>query len=132
MRQLTLREAALERLIADFLSLDNWLCRHIELNFSERKLRAVGERGMPDLMCVRYHDQPHRANILWIECKRSHGRYSLEQIQWAIRERFRGATVLQMGIDFEASLEGFISWYQRSGLERRQVRIGGIQQHKVG
>lgn len=122
---LALPESALERQIADFLALDEWTVRHLELNYSERKRKSVGEPGMPDLLCIRYHAKPHWANLLWIECKTPKGRYRLEQKAWALRERRWGATVLHMGIDFDASIDGFMAWYQQSGLQCRQVMLGG-------
>ena len=118
-----LLESALERQIADYLALDSWICRHFEQNFRERKIKTVGEPGMPDLLCLRYHSIDHWANCLWIECKTADGRYSMDQRAWRTRERRWGATVLHMGIDFEASLGGFASWYEKSGLQRRQVRL---------
>jgi hypothetical protein len=124
-RQITLKESDLERQIADYLALDSWYVRHFELNYSERKQRSVGEKGMPDLLCLRYHALPGWANLLWIECKRPGGPVSRWQREWKERERRRGATVLLMGIDFEPSIDGFVEWYEKSGLQARYLRLGG-------
>jgi hypothetical protein len=129
-----LYESDLERQIADYLALDGWYTRHFELNYSERKQLVVGERGMPDLLCLRYcpladPSDPDAvipwANILWIECKRPGGPVSRWQREWKERERRRGATVLLMGIDFEPSIDGFVEWYEKSGLQARYLRLGG-------
>ena len=117
-----LYESVIERQISDYLSLDSWFTRHFELNYSERKQLVVGERGMPDLLCLRY--QPE-ANILWIECKRPGGAVSRWQREWRIREESRGALVVTLGVDFEASLDAFARWYERSGLRRHVLRLDG-------
>ena len=117
-------ESDLERQIADYLALDGWYTRHFELNYSERKQRSVGEKGMPDMLCLRYTGTGW-ANILWIECKRPGGPVSRWQREWKEREKRRGATVLLMGIDFGPSLEGFVAWYEKSGLQVRDLRLGG-------
>lgn len=122
-----LLEAHIEEQIAQYLALDSWYTRHLELNYSERKQRSVGERGMPDLLALRYHALPGWANILWIECKRPGGVISRWQREWKERERRRGAVVITASIDFEPSLEGFIDWYEKSKLQVRYVRLGGRQ-----
>jgi hypothetical protein len=120
----TLKESDLERQIAEYLALDSWYTRHFELNYSERKQRSIGEKGMPDMLCLRYTGIAW-ANILWIECKRPGGPVSRWQREWKERERRRGATVLLMGIDFEPSIDGFVEWYEKSGLQARELRLGG-------
>ena len=117
-----LYESVIERQISDYLSLDSWFTRHFELNYSERKQLVVGERGMPDLLCLRY--QPE-ANILWIEVKRPGGAVSRWQREWRLRERARGAMVIVASIDFEPSLNGFVEWYEKSKLQVRYVRLDG-------
>ena len=128
-RQITLKESDLERQIADYLALDGWYTRHFELNYSERKQRSVGEKGMPDMLCLRYTRGASTsiawANILWIECKRPGGPVSRWQREWKEREKRRGATVLLMGIDFEPSIDGFVEWYEKSGLQVRDLQLGG-------
>ena len=123
-RQITLKESDLERQIAEYLALDSWYTRHFELNYSERKQRSVGERGMPDLLALRYHP-PGASDCLWIELKRPGGRVTMDQRAWRDRERRRGATVLIAGIDFEPSIDGFVGWYEKSGLQVRELRLGG-------
>jgi hypothetical protein len=119
-----LAEAAIEEQICQYLALDGWYTRHFELNYSERKQRSCGERGMPDILAVRY-SKPGWANILWIECKRPGGRISVDQRAWRDRERRRGALVVLAGIDFEPSIDGFAGWYSESGLEVRPLQLGG-------
>ena len=120
-----LLESHIERAIGDYLALDAWYVRHYELNWSERKQLAVGERGMADLLCIRYHPLAGWANLLWIEVKRPGGVQSRWQREWKDREQNRGALVITAGVDFEASIEGFIEWYEQSKLQVRYVRLGG-------
>ena len=120
-----LYESVIERQISDYLSLDSWFTRHFELNYSERKQLIVGERGMPDLLAIRYHNLSGTANVLWIECKRPGGAVRRQQREWRIREESRGALVVTLGVDFEASLDAFARWYERSGLRRHVLRLDG-------
>ena len=120
-----LYESAIERQIAEYLALDGWYTRHFELNYSERKQLTVGEKGMPDLFAIRYHNLSGTANVLWIECKRPGGAVRRQQREWRIREESRGALVVTLGVDFEASLDAFARWYERSGLRRHVLRLDG-------
>jgi len=127
-----LAESHIERQISDFLALDGWVVRHLEQNFNPRKIKLVGERGMPDLLAIRYNQKPHygckhSANVLWIEVKREGGLLSPAQRAWRELESARGATVLAAGYDFVASLDGFAEFYEKSGL---QIRYVGLQNRR--
>lgn len=130
-----LSERQIEKTICDFLEADGWICRKMEQNFSERKQKIVGEAGMPDRQCVRYeaglvaggkhwpHNSAMRADsqTIWLELKTKTGKAAQHQLDWHAKERARGALTLIAGRDFEASIEGFMCHYQRSGLMRRAI-----------
>lgn len=72
-----------------------------------------------------------RAETMWIEWKRVRPRGNFNgatkaqqhQKTWHQQERARGALTLIAGEDFPATIEGFISWYETSGLQRRTVAL---------
>lgn len=135
-------EKHVEQAIVDYLTLDGWHCRKMEQNFSEKKRKTVGEKGMPDQQCIRYGyfaagERPRicsldaRAENLWIECKRERGgkigskaeKARIEQKAWHARERERGALTIILGEDCPATVDGFIAWYAASGLQRRKLQM---------
>ncbi len=62
-----------------------------------------------------------RAEVLWIEWKKLGGKASQHQQDWHTLERKRGALVWLAGVDFPASVEGFLDHYRASGLNRRPI-----------
>jgi VRR-NUC domain len=122
-------EAQLEAAVRDILAYDGWIVRHLEQNWSDRKRKTVGERGMPDLLAIRYgymDPQPLDsasaaavAEVLYIELKTPRGRVSPEQRAWHLYERKLGALVWVAGETFPATVDGFRSFYAASGLQRR-------------
>ena len=63
------------------------------------------------------------AEILWIEWKRrtetgADTKAAEHQKAWHRDERAKGALTLIAGEDFPATVEGFIAWYEQSGLKR--------------
>lgn len=138
-----LKEADIERTITDFLIAEGWRVFHMEQQWSEKKRKTVGERNMPDVLAIRYwagkvgripqlHDQRVNAlllasgnEVLWLELKRLIGKKVTKpaqgQLDWHREERFRGALTLIAGVDFRASIEGFMDWYKNSGLARRRA-----------
>ncbi len=125
-----LTEAAIRDWIADYLTLDDWTVRRME-PVSDRK-RGVGanEPGMADLQAIRYWNNkglvPGTADVIWIEVKKPGGRYTDIQHDWHLSERFFGALTMKMGEDCDASVDGFVKWYESSGLQRKKVRLQGI------
>lgn len=128
--KLKISEADIERTATEILQLDGWRSFKMEQNFSERKVKVTGERGMPDRLYIRYHYHQHFAvgafagagvasEVLWIEWKSATGKVSEYQKAWHEAECRRGAVVLVAGVDFPASIEGFKGWYENSGLKRR-------------
>jgi len=98
--------------------------------------KGFGEEGMPDYLYIRYLNRaqvayrssigtafavlkPPAAEVLYVEYKRPGGRVSPLQQTWHIAERQRGALTLVAGTDFEPTVNGFLDWYRKSGLARR-------------
>ncbi len=135
--RLKVSEADIEKNVNDVLQLDGWRSFKMEKCFSEKKQRAFGEVGMPDRLFIRYwHDGPlnnlgeprkgeadlwSMGEILWIEHKSRNGKPSAAQKLWHSNERKRGALTLIAGVDFQASIEGFLEFYRNSGLQRRKM-----------
>ena len=65
--------------------------------------------------------------LMWIEWKTPKGRPALHQLAWHAREQTRGALALMAGVDSPATIEGFFDWYQKSGLQRRTMRLGATK-----
>lgn len=135
-----LKEKQIQRTICDLLHVEGWRIFQFERQWSDKKRKAVGETGMPDILAIRYalngrkpesHDQRVNCRLLasgqeivWIEVKRLDGRGattkpSVAQLDWHRDERARGALTVIAGVDFPATIEGFQEWYRSSGLERK-------------
>jgi len=127
--RLKVSEADIERTCTELLELDGWRSFKMEENFSERKMKRTGEKGMPDRLYLRYNwayefRVTYRrviADVLWIEWKANGGKPSLAQRNWIAAETKRGAMVLLAGTNFPASIEGFKEWYRNSGLMRNRL-----------
>ncbi len=120
---LVLRESDIQNTCEDLLEADQWRIFRLEQNYSERKVKLLGEPGAPDCMAVRYSQYAPQADILFIEWKRLDKRgkptkATAHQKAWHALERARGALTLIAGIDFAATPEGFFEWYAASGLAR--------------
>lgn len=134
---LFLREKQIQKTVCDLLRAEGWRVFEFEQQFSEKKRSTVGEKGMPDVLGIRYSaaqlrdfmtDLPWKsrgsAEVLWIEMKRidKRGRTTkarADQKLWHEAERARGALVWVAGEDFPATIDGFIAHYKASGLARR-------------
>lgn len=122
-------EKHLQAGIVTLLQLDGWRIFQFEQNYSVRKRKVVGEKGMPDILAIRYqpneqHYSKTDASVLWVECKRPKGQISGHQAYWHGAERARGAVTGIMGRDFTASLDGFLEWYEKAGLQKRRLTNG--------
>jgi hypothetical protein len=140
-------EAQVEETCSAFLALDGW----IALVTDPKQLRGLGvtEPGIADRQYRRYKNVlpciveripvPPRGttdfeidsicNLMHIEWKRIRSgkatKTSAKQDAWHERERARGGLTLRAGIDFPATISGFCTWYAKSGLMRKQLRIPG-------
>lgn len=125
-------ERDIEAACTQLLQLDGWRVFHMEQQWSEKKRKSVGERGMADVLAVRYNGclkSPPTSNgeVIWLEFKRTTGKSGRptkaapHQKIWHRDERLRGALTLIAGEDFPASTDGFIAWYRGSGLMRQRI-----------
>lgn len=122
-------EAEIAKVCTQVLIHDGW--RHLKTDPVSRRGwgKGFGEVGMADSLFIRYdkgaamfcHGSGTRlySEVLWIEWKREDGAADPHQLKWHAAERARGALTLIAGIDFEASVEGFLRWYAGSGLRQR-------------
>lgn len=124
------KEADIERTCSDLLALDGWRPLKTDPVSDRERGKGFGELGMADRLYLRYAApvQPIQpltmaasAQVMWIEWKRPGEKLKPHQVAWHIAERARGALTLRAGVDFEATVDGFIAWYRRSGLNRGRV-----------
>lgn len=122
-------EADLERAGTDLLIYDGW--RPLKTDPVSRRewAKGFGEPGMADDLYLRYCDTRRlgcahwfaMGEILWVEWKRRKAKPKPHQRIWIEQERARGALVLLAGEDFPADYDGFLTWYRKSGLMRREI-----------
>ncbi len=119
-------EKHIQETCSAFLALDGW--RRVRTDLAHLRGMGVQERGMADDLYIRYiagSDVHHTAEsrmscyVLWIEWKRRTGKVAANQHAWHAAERARGAFTMIAGLDFTASIEGFMEWYATSGLARK-------------
>ena len=136
-----MKERDIERTCSDFLELDGWRSLKTDPVSDRARGKGFGEIGMADRLYIRYGDielfdrhigqkEPNdypwmkckrwNCEVLWIEFKSAKGKPSLKQLDWHRAERARGALTWIAGVDFPASIEGFMAFYRQSGLLRRQ------------
>lgn len=125
-------EAHIQETCSAYLALDDW--RRVRTDLKHLRGMGVQEPGMADDLYIRYLDKariecpcgmktavlkPPAAEVLFVEWKRKTGKTAAHQHAWHAAERARGALTWIAGIDFIASIEGFIEHYLASGLARR-------------
>lgn len=123
-------EREIQEACCDFLALDGW--RRVRTDIPKLRGMGVQEKGMADDLFLRptFHPKsdyapgmpiPEQAlgQMFWCEWKQPKGKASAAQLAWHASERARGALTIVAGCDFEASIEGFCTWYAASGLARR-------------
>ena len=88
------------------LEAHGWRVFHFEQNYNAEKRRKVGEKGMPDLLALRYFDT-NCAECLWIEVKQKGKKPRKEQLDWIFIEKKKGARVWVTD-----SLDDFTEWYK--------------------
>ena len=124
-------ESQLQKQGDDLLALDRW--RYIETDPKHLRGLGVSEPGIPDRLYLRYGihgfypipvDVFSEAAVLWVEWKRKGGKAGATQLEWHANERARGAVVWLAGVDFPATIEGFLVHYRASGLMRKQLSLG--------
>jgi hypothetical protein len=120
-------EKELERDCTNILIHDGW--RALKTDPVSRRAwgKGFGELGMADHLYIRYEKYPgtrRRGNalVLWIEWKRGDEKSKPHQEIWQQQEIDRGALVIAANRDFPATVEGFMSWYESSGLKMASWR----------
>lgn len=114
------------------LEQDGWRSLRTDPVSDRGRGKGFGEKGMADHLYVRYdcsirpdYDYPDLersgGSILWIEFKSAKGKPSKHQIDWNTKERARGALAWIAGVDFPASVAGFVEHYRKSGLNMGRV-----------
>lgn len=124
------------------LEQDGWRALRTDPVSDKSRGKGFGEVGMADHLYIRHgqwnHMFPDSVNLakpyavaasetLWIEFKSAKGKPAKHQIDWHTKERARGALTLIAGVDFPASVEGFVEWYGKSGLKRAAIRGAGLE-----
>lgn len=116
---LKISEAQIVRACNDFLAAHGWRAVKMEPISKPEWGKGSGERYMADYLYLRYGQagiDVAGAEHIWVEWKRRGGKASAGQKLWHRDERAHGAFTLIAGEDFEASIEGFIKYYEESGL----------------
>ena len=132
-------ESDLARACTGLLQLDGWRALKTDPVSRREWAKGFGERGMADYLYLRYPEpvakpgtlayifrdgaQAAFCEAMWIEFKIPKGRVAPHQHQWRERERARGALALIAGVDFHASIEGFMKFYANSGLMRKRLEL---------
>ncbi len=133
-------EAHIQETCTQLLELDGWRALRTDPVSRREWGKGFGEKGMVDYLYIRYApvvrggSQPVYCvdlqlpapfcELMWIEWKKRGGKSAQHQLDWQAREIARGALVLVAGRTFPASIEGFIAWYNQSGLARRRLTVG--------
>jgi hypothetical protein len=127
-KALVLKEADIQRTVCDHLRAEGWRVFEFEQHWDERAKKLRGEAGMPDILAVRYQGDMRFvsrgiAQVLWVELKRVTRRgnttkAATAQLDWHRDERARGALTWIAGVDFPATIEGWLEHYKASGLAR--------------
>jgi len=115
-------EDLIEAECTSLLEQDGWRALRTDPVSDRSRGKGFGEIGMADHLYMRPRKGPDagaNAEVLWIEYKRYRGPVRKGQIEWHTRERGRGFATWIAGIDFVASVAGFQTHYEKSGLMRR-------------
>lgn len=125
-------EAHVEQTCGDWLQLDGWVCLKTDPVSNPKWGKGFGELGMADCQYRRpfgksipnpLYDSCSRSvtNLMWIEWKKRKGQLAAHQAAWRQGERDRGFLAVAAGMDFPKTIAGFMEWYRKSGLMRRQI-----------
>ncbi len=112
------------------LEQDSWRALRTDPVSDRGRGKGFGEPGMADHLYIRYEPvNPGEemdsfsaiTETLWIEFKSAKGKPAKHQTEWHTKERARGALTWIAGVDFPASVAGFVERYRKSGLNRGRV-----------
>lgn len=120
-------EWMIERDCTNLLEQDGWRSLRTDPVSDRGRGKGFGEPGMADHLYIRY--SPHgslaihreKTETLWVEFKSADGKLRKNQGPWHEIERARGALTWIAGVDFPASVAGFVEHYRKSGLNRGRV-----------
>jgi hypothetical protein len=110
---MALQEKDVARAISDFMEYKGW--RRFRNNVGVAMnpsggLHRYGEKGMPDLLFVRYAPKYRPWTLMiWVETKRPRGRLSPHQEKWQEEETAAGAVIVTVN-----SFEDFLDWYNQT------------------
>ena len=129
-------EHMIEEHCTNLLEGDGWRALRTDPVSDRGRGKGFGEPGMADHLYIRYkctygaytkrRSGPDctwlaEAQILWIEFKSADGKLRKNQGPWHEIERARGALTWIAGVDFPASVAGFVDHYRKSGLNRGRI-----------
>ncbi len=127
-------EWMMEQECTRLLEQDGWRALRTDPVSDRGRGKGFGEPGMADHLYIRYAcgtvayvpetDKPlwaAPAQVFWIEFKSAKGRPAKHQIDWHTKERARGALTWIAGVDFPASVAGFVKHYRASGLNLGRI-----------
>ena len=112
------------------LESDGWRALRTDPVSDRGRGKGFGELGMADHLYFRFEgiagtspswNGRGRAEVLWIEFKSANGKPKKHQRSWHAVERARGALTWIAGMNFPASVAGFVAHYRASGLNRGRV-----------
>lgn len=131
-----LKEHQVEATCTAFLKLDGWRALKTDPVRNREWGKGFGELGMADHLYVRYgwykneptgwSDKIQVVELMFIEWKRIDRKgiatkAKQHQRDWHAAERALGALTLIAGEDFVPTIEGFVEYYFKSGLNRRLI-----------
>jgi VRR-NUC domain-containing protein len=105
-----LSEKHVARQASEFLQWRGWRRLRNQSGVSSNQAGTVfryGEKGMADLLFVRYLQRQPHALVLWVETKAPKRKLSADQVRWQENERERGAMVVTV-----YCYEQFAEWYE--------------------
>ena len=114
-------EAMIQGECVKFMEEDGWRPLRTDPVSDKSRGKGFGELGMADYLFLRPMRglKPERSETLWVEFKSRGGQPKKHQTEWHTKERARGFRTWIASVDFPASVEGFRSHYEKSGLMRR-------------
>ncbi len=118
-------EALIEAECSRLLEQDGWRALRTDPVSDRGRGTGFGELGMADYLYLRYETSygawETTPDILWVEYKSAKGKPAKHQVAWHTKERARGALTWIAGVDFPASVAGFVEHYRKSGLNRGRI-----------
>lgn len=121
-------EFSIQEECVKFMQEDGWRALRTDPVSDRGKGKGFGEVGMADYLFLRPlwvrgnrdgNSTLCDSECLWVEFKARKGKLSMLQNIWHRNERARGFLTWIASVDFPASVDGFRTHYEASGLMRR-------------